>query len=174
MPLTPKQNRFVAEYLVDQNATKAAVRAGYSPKTAAKIGSENLQKPDVRRAIDEALARRAERVEVKQDDVLRELLRIMRCDIGEAFDVKGRLKPLKDIPEDVRRAMAGVKVRQEFEHGEDGTYHSGDLVEVKFWAKDKAVELAMRHLGLLKDKMEHELGKSFEELVRESMKPGGS
>lgn len=154
MKLSPKQNQFIAEYLVDLNATQAAIRAGYSGKTAEKIGSENLRKPEIRRAIDEALARRAARVEVRQDDVLRELLRIMSCDIAGAFDEKGRLRPLKDIPEDVRRVIAGVKVKQLFEPGEEGLYHSGDLLEVKFWDKTKALELAGKHLKLWVEKQE--------------------
>ncbi|MEZ5643563.1 MAG: terminase small subunit [Burkholderiaceae bacterium] len=57
---TPKQAAFIAEYLVDRNATQAAIRAGYSPRTAASIGEENLRKPEIRAAIDDHLRRLAE------------------------------------------------------------------------------------------------------------------
>lgn len=84
--LTPKQRLFVAEYLKDLNATQAALRAGYSPRTAFRIGAENLQKPATRLAIDSAIALRVERVEVTTDDVLRELWRIAKADPGEIIE----------------------------------------------------------------------------------------
>jgi phage terminase small subunit len=68
--MTPKQERFVAEYLIDLNATQAAIRAGYSEKTAKQMGTENLAKPVLAEAIQEALAERAERTEITQDYVL--------------------------------------------------------------------------------------------------------
>ncbi len=73
-PLTPKQQAFVAEYLVDLNATQAAVRAGYSAKTASETGYENLRKPQIAAAVSEAFAARAKRAELDQDWVLKRLL----------------------------------------------------------------------------------------------------
>jgi len=72
--LTPKQQRFVDEYLIDLNATQAAIRAGYSERTAAEIGWENLSKPHVAHAIALAQAERATRTHIAQDDVIRGLL----------------------------------------------------------------------------------------------------
>lgn len=71
--LTPKQARFVAEYLVDLNATQAAIRAGYSEKTARQAGSENLSKPDIQEAIEEAQQARSKRTGIDQDEVVRGL-----------------------------------------------------------------------------------------------------
>ncbi|MGW8180466.1 MAG: terminase small subunit [bacterium] len=71
--LTPKQRRFVEEYLVDLNSTQAAIRAGYSKKTARFIGSENLTKPNISEAIQEAMETRSERCEISADKVLNEL-----------------------------------------------------------------------------------------------------
>jgi phage terminase small subunit len=73
MKLTAKQKRFVEEYLVDLNATQAAIRAGYSPKTANEIGAENLAKPSIRLLIEEYQRKRSERLEVTQDAVMRDL-----------------------------------------------------------------------------------------------------
>ena len=70
MALNPKQQRFVEEYLVDLNATQAAIRAKYSEKTARSVGAENLTKPDIAKAIQEAMAERSERTEIDQDYVL--------------------------------------------------------------------------------------------------------
>ena len=71
MSLTAKQRCFVEEYLVDLNATQAAIRAGYSEKTAADIGCENLTKPNIQQAIAEAMQARSERTEIEADQVLR-------------------------------------------------------------------------------------------------------
>ncbi len=71
--LTPKQARFVDEYLIDLNATQAAIRAGYSAKNADKIGPELLGKTRVSAAIAEAQAKRSERIAISQDDVVRGL-----------------------------------------------------------------------------------------------------
>ena len=73
MSLTPKQQRFVEEYLVDLNATQAAIRAGYSETTARQQGCENLTKPNIQDAIAEAMQERSERTELSQDWVLSEL-----------------------------------------------------------------------------------------------------
>lgn len=87
MALTAKQAAFVAEYLIDLNATQAAIRAGYSEKAAKAIGAENLTKPDVQEALKEAMQARAERTEITQDKVLRDVeaikLDAMRSKIGK-------------------------------------------------------------------------------------------
>jgi phage terminase small subunit len=78
--LTPKQKRFIEEYLIDLNATQAAIRAGYSEDTAKEIGYENLTKPHIQQLIVEAQQKRSERVQVDADWVLRRLLDISdRC-----------------------------------------------------------------------------------------------
>lgn len=69
--LTPKQQRFVDEYLIDLNATQAAIRAGYSPKTARQIGEQNLSKLDIQQAIEQAKAERSARTKITQDEVLK-------------------------------------------------------------------------------------------------------
>ncbi len=76
MALTEKQKRFVAEYLVDLNATQAAIRAGYSEKTAGSVGNENLKKPEIREALQKAIKDRESRTEITQDQVLGELRKV--------------------------------------------------------------------------------------------------
>ncbi len=73
--MTPKQTCFVQEYLIDLNATQAAIRAGYSKKTARQVASENLSKPDIQRAIEEAQQVRAGRTGLTQDAVVQGLLK---------------------------------------------------------------------------------------------------
>ena len=86
--MTPKQKRFCEEYLVDLNATQAAVRAGYSPASAASIGSENLIKPEIRARIDKAQAERSKRTGINADRVLRELGRIAFVNPKDVLDLQ--------------------------------------------------------------------------------------
>lgn len=86
MALTPKQKRFVQEYLVDLNATAAAKRAGYSAKTADRIGPELLGKTCVSQAIQEAIKQREQRTEVTQDYVIQKLKEITDKDASDAQD----------------------------------------------------------------------------------------
>lgn len=158
-PLPPKRAAFVREYLVDMNATAAAKRAGFSPGSASGMGHTLLKNPQVKVMIDEEMKRRAERVEVKADDVLRELLWILKTDIGAAFDENGHMRSLKDMPESLRRTISSVEVEQ----GNDG----GAAVKLKTWDKIRAAELLGKHLKLFTDKiqMEH----SFAELTDEQL-----
>ena len=74
--LTPKQQRFVDEYLIDLNSTQAAIRAGYSAKTANVIGPENLAKPYIQSAVQQAQAKQQERTLITADEVLKNIMRI--------------------------------------------------------------------------------------------------
>lgn len=141
--LTAKQQRFVDEYLIDLNATRAAREAGYSAKTAEQQGSRLLRNVQVAAAVKQAVDARAERVEVKADDVLRELIRLAMVDVGDAYDENGALKPFKEWPLEVRRAVTGVK---ETKYGR----------VVEFGSKVASLELLGRHLQLFTDKVKHE------------------
>lgn len=171
VPLGVKQARFVEEYLKDLNGTQAAIRAGYSPRTAESQGSRLLNNAKVRRVVDEALERRASRVEVKSDDVLRELLRLSMTDIGQAFDEEGKLKKLHEMPEDVRRAIAGVEVEELFEGRGDSREHVGQVRKIKFWDKVKGLELLGKHLKLFTDRVEHSGTLTLEQLITGSYEP---
>jgi phage terminase small subunit len=154
--LTPKQIRFVDEYMVDFNATQAAIRAGYKAKTAHVIGAENLRKPK----IAEEIARRQKdlqrRTEISQDRVIKELARIAFADASDYACIEtymyenkdGTLSPLqvvspKDtgaLSDDQRAAIAGIK------QGANG-------IEIKLHDKIKALELLGRHIGMFNDKL---------------------
>lgn len=139
MSLTPKQERFVDEYLTDLNATQAAIRAGYSEKTAYSIGEENLKKPEIAARIEKRRAAQIKRTEITADRVVMELARIAFAD-GTAFaeiTPRGAVKltPTKELAPDQRAAFAGVK------KGKFGT-------EIKLHDKVKALELLGKHLGV--------------------------
>jgi phage terminase small subunit len=98
--LTAKQERFVAEYLIDLNATQAAIRAGYSEKTAKQMGTENLAKPVLAEAIETALAERSERTEITQDYVLATIMdTIERCKQAEPVKYQNGDPVMIDTPD---------------------------------------------------------------------------
>jgi phage terminase small subunit len=140
--LTPKQRRFVDEYLVDLCATRAAIRAGYRPKTARAIGHENLTKPDIRAAIDQVVAERATRTRIAADQVLDEVSLIAFSDIRDVgFDAEGRL--VEHAPGAARTVAAFDLAKRRFR---SGTYARQSI---RLWDKMAALHLLMKHLGLL-------------------------
>lgn len=89
MKLTPKQQLFCDEYLIDLNATQAAIRAGYSEKTAKQIGQENLSKPDLKKYIEDRLKAKEPSLIASQDELLAFITSAIR---GEEYEMKDRLK----------------------------------------------------------------------------------
>lgn len=146
--LTAKQKRFIEEYLIDLNATQAAIRAGYSPDTAYSIGSENLKKPDIRARVDKAMAERSKRTGINADRIIIELARIGLLNPDKVVNFNSAT--VKDeATEDDLSAIASVKVKTI-------PTEDGDIIEreVKFYDKIKALELLGKHNGMFKDKVE--------------------
>lgn len=154
--LTPKQERFVAEYLVDLNASAAARRAGYSPHRADAMGHENLRKPDIAAAIGAAKAARIERIELTADRVLIELARIAFFDIRKLYREDGSMKAPHELDDDAAAVLAGVDVLEEFSGRGDERTLIGYTKKAKVHDKTGALTLAMRHMGMLKDRLEVE------------------
>ena len=163
--VTPKQKRFVEEFLVDKNATAAAKRAGYSKKTAHSIGSENLIKPEVKKEISAALKEQSERTLITADRVLEEIYNLAMCDIGEAYNEDGSLKPIKEIPEAIRRAISSVETEEI--KGPDGSCF-GQTKKIKFWEKSKNLEMLAKHFKLLTEKFEVQFDESLAIRMKEA------
>lgn len=108
--LTEKQQRFVDEYLIDLNATQAAIRAGYSVKTADAIGCENLTKPNIQQAIAEHMAERSRRTGVNQDRVVLELAKIAFVRMTDVVDSNGRIK--QDASADDLSCIESIKYKE--------------------------------------------------------------
>lgn len=146
--MTKKQAVFCDEYLVDLNGTQAAIRAGYSPDTAAAIASENLTKPNIRARIDKALAERSRRTGINADLVLEELGRLMRVNAADVINIADATISNSASREDTA-CISSVKVKVI-------PTENGEIVEreIKLHDKLKAIELAGKHLGMFKDKME--------------------
>lgn len=122
--LTDKQTAFVREYLVDLNTTRAAIRAGYSERTASRIGPQLLGKTCVREAIEKAQAKRARRVEVKAEDVLRGVIEVT-TQARDSGDLKTALKGYE--LQGKHLGMWTEKVKQEVS-GPDGGPVASEIV----------------------------------------------
>lgn len=149
--MTQKQKRFIEEYLIDLNATQAAIRAGYSPDTAQQTGSENLSKPVIRAQIDRAMAERSKRTGVNAERVVQELAKIAFVNAAEVIDPKTATVKEDALPEDTA-AIQSVKVKT---FGEDGLER-----EIKMADKIKALELLGKHLGMFQNNLNVTLGTS--------------
>lgn len=151
--LTPKQQRFVSEYLMDLNATQAAIRAGYSQKTADAIGRENLGKPLIGAAIEAEKAKRAERTEITADRVLEELGLLAFSNIDHyRINPDDTVALAPGAPAAAIRAVASIKRRTIPQKSGVGPIKE---VEIRLWDKPGPLKLAGQHVGILKDKVEH-------------------
>lgn len=142
--MTNKQKTFIEEYLIDLNATQAAIRAGYSKNSAETIGFENLKKPKIANEIEKRMKERERRTEITQDRVLTELAKIGFADVTDFLSIEHdevKIKSTTEIPTHKLGAIAAVK---------EGTKG----IEIKLNDKGKALELIGRHLGMWTDRID--------------------
>lgn len=151
--LTDKQQCFVDEYLIDLNATQAAIRAGYSAKTADQQGSRMLANVKVKQAVAEKQAQRSKRTGVNQDRVVLELAKIAFAKMTDIVDSNGRIK--EDASPDDLACIESIKYKES-----DNEYGGSVEREVKIASKLKALELLGKHLGMWSDKFNVTVEKS--------------
>lgn len=156
--LTPKQQAFVLEYLKDTNATQAAIRAGYSERTAPQQGPRLLENVGVAAAISASMAKRAKRVEVSADRILQELTRIAFADVRNLFvwdEERACYVPSRELTDDEAAAIQSVKSKTTRFTSEDGTEKQEIHLELKTYDKLSALEKIMKHLGMFIERSEH-------------------
>ena len=157
MKLPPMQDRFVDEWLIDFNGTQAAIRAGYSERSARSIAGRLLTKDNIQAEISRRQKDLQRRTEVSQERVVKELARVAFADATDYVQVETRtvekddgtevsyqtvtLKNTAELSPEQRAAIAGIK------QGANG-------IEVKLCDKLKALELLGRHIGMFNDKLE--------------------
>ncbi|HDL7611618.1 TPA: terminase small subunit [Yersinia enterocolitica] len=144
--LTDKQELFAREYLKDLNATQAAIRAGYSEKTARKIGSENLTKPDIAERIIELKDVRNEEVGIDAAYVLRRLVEIDQMDVLDIMTDDMSIKPVSEWPASWRRYLSGFDLADMFEGRGEDREMVGILKKIKWPDKVKNLELLGKHV----------------------------
>ncbi len=150
--LTPKQEAFCNEYIIDFNASKSAIRAGYSPNRSGSTAHNLLKKTEIQKRICKLQEERSERTEVTQDRVLLEIARLAFNDPRKAFDLNGSLLPVQEWPDEVAAAISSIKIT-ELQSDDEGREL---LKEIKFWDKGRQIELAAKHLGMLTERLHHE------------------
>jgi len=156
--LNRRQKIFSQEYLVDLNATQAAIRAGYSTKRAAEIGYENLRKPQIQAAIKEAMSERSKRTEITQDMVVRELALIGFADMADfvKIDESGMIQalPLDTLAEGKSRIIKKVREKRVIKSTAEGDQVLDATYEFELCDKVKSLENLGRHLGMFVEKRE--------------------
>jgi phage terminase small subunit len=142
--LNTKQKLFCDEYMIDLHGPNAAVRAGYSKLSVQDL----LVNPYVRACLDEKIAERSKRVGLSADRVLQEIARLALVNPKNVIDTKtGRIR--EDASDDEMACVQSIKVKHTY-----GEYES-DETEVRLHDKNKSLEMAMRHLGIGNQKVEH-------------------
>lgn len=159
--LNRRQKLFVQEYLIDLNATQAAIRAGYSEKTARFIGAENLTKPNIQAAISKAISSRAAKNEMDADATIREIALLASSDMADyvRVDEAGAVTviPLDQLPEGKSKAIRKLKERRIIKSTAEGDQVMESTLEFELYDKLKGLELLARHHSLLHDKQEIDL-----------------
>jgi phage terminase small subunit len=144
--MNAKQQRFCSEYLLDLNATQAAIRAGYSKRSASSIGQEILSKPEILEKISELKAELTEGLAIDAGEILAKLAAIMRFTIKDVGDYDGKIfkfKPMEEWPEGVENAIASVKVTT------NGTgKNTTTVLDIKFESKLAAARILGDYLGM--------------------------
>lgn len=158
--LTPKQALFISEYLIDGNATRAAIAAGAPAAGAHVAGARWLKGDKVAAAIAEAHGRRAAKLEVNAERVLAELAKLAFYDPADLFDEKGRLLPITRLDDISRAAIAGIEVETRERGGSPSV-----LSKVKLADKGLNLERLGRYLKMFTDKVEHNGRFTLEQLV---------
>jgi phage terminase small subunit len=145
MALTPKQHRFAEEYLIDLNATQAAIRAGYSRHTSYSIGHDLLKEPEVAALVGQLMSARSKRTCVDAAWVLERLRDEVEADMADLYDETGALLPLDDWPIVWR---TGLITGIETEEIEVNGVRMGTVRKIKQSDRIKRLELIGRHVGV--------------------------
>lgn len=153
--LSDRQKAFVREYCVDFNATQAAVRAGYSEKTAMQQGSRLLSNVEIQLAVQDETKKQGEASRDIKERILEELALIAFSRLSD-YTSDGQLKALEDIDADKIAAIGSIEVN-ETTGGGKGQEWKSVKTKFKLWSKEKALELLMRHHGMLNDKLQVDL-----------------
>ncbi len=159
MALSEKQQAFVDEYMFDLNATQAAIRAGYSPKTANSCASRLLSKANIQDAIAVKCAERARRAGINADRTLMELGRLAFYSPADVIDMD--TGELINHNRDELRIITKVKVKTTTRTSKDGCEETTTEREYQFADKLKALDLIMRHLGVDRPKQEGQLDGTY-------------
>ena len=150
--LNQRQELFCREYIKDLNGTQAAIRAGYSPKTADRMAYELLKKPEIQAFVLQSKAERVEEVKIDANYVLKRLIEIDEMDVADILDDGGDFLPIRSWPKTWRTTLSGLDI---------AIINSGDtetiIKKIKWPDKVKNLELLGKHIGVgaFTEKVDH-------------------
>ena len=148
--LTNRQKLFIDEYLIDLNATQAAIRAGYSVNSAHTIGNENLNKTYIKEQIEKKLAERSKRTGINAERIVNELAKIAFLNPTDVINMHDATIEECATREDTS-TISSIKVKTSKTDNGESTER-----EVKVYDKLKALELLGKHIGMFSDKLKVE------------------
>ena len=148
--LNARQLRFIDEYLVDLNATQAAIRAGYSKRSAAEQGYDLLRHPHISLALEAKRKELAVRTGITRERILEEMAAIAFADARKLFAPDGGMVPISQLDDETARALSSIEVTSFTPPGEGSQPEW--TKKVRFWDKPKALEALLKHLGMDGDK----------------------
>jgi phage terminase small subunit len=151
----PKRDRFAQEYLVDLNATQAAIRAGYSKNGASVTGTRLLADARIQAKISELRGKVEKRTDITIDRVLREYARLAFFDPRRLFDAEGNPIPISELDDDTAAAIAGLEVERVRSRGDDDEGKTEtSVIKYKITQKTAALQDIAKHLGMFIDRLE--------------------
>lgn len=152
--MTPKQERFIAEYRKDLNATQAAIRAGYSPKTANEQGARLLADASVSKVLAEKTKKALDKLELSAERTLSETASLAFSDLSAFYTETGDVKPMSEWTPAMRAAVQSLEtLDRDITPGERGP--AAKVHRLKLWDKPKALDTLAKHFGLLIEKVQH-------------------
>lgn len=151
--MTPKQERFIAEYRKDLNATQAAIRAGYSAKVAKTLGHKLVTNGDIAKVLASETKIALDEAKLTAVRTLEAIRRPMIADVRKLFTAEGRLKPITELDDDEAALIAGFEVI--VKNAEAGDGHTDTVHKIKIVDRARYVEMAAKHFKLLTDVTEH-------------------
>lgn len=169
-PLTPKQELFCHQYMIDLNGTQAAIRAGYSAKTAAVQAHDLLRKPNIVARLAELKAEQFQRLHMSADEVLAEAAKIARFNLGDLLFITASGEPYIDLTnatDEQKSALAEATI-DDYTDGRGDDARDVRKVKIKAHSKLGAIELIMKHHKLLTDRVELVPSEEFDDLLEEA------
>ncbi len=147
--LNERQKLFCKEYVKDMNGTQAAIRAGYSVVSARETASEILSYSYAKAYLSSLMHKRATKLEISSDKVLREFAKIAFIDIRQYYNEDGTLKPIHELSDEAAASLSGIEVENIYAQSEPGKrkVKVGELVKIKMHSKLQALENVAKHIG---------------------------
>lgn len=163
--LNEMQARFCREFIIDKNAKEAAIRAGYSKDTANVKGSQLLAIVKIQDRINALIALQEKRLDIKADEVLKEIRRIGMSDVRELYKEDGTVKHPKEWPDDLARAVSSIEVEELFEFVNGEKVWIGYTKKIKLWSKTQALDMLGKHKKLFTDRVELDVSDNLAEKI---------